>query len=455
MNLLSIVAALAVIFCVGYGATRWLLKGVGPLWGIEVVGFSWLFGSGLVSLLLAIGGMVLSGPMLVIAVTAFSLMLGVSAWLPKAGVNVMIQRFPAGAKRWEVALSLLPLLPIAWLTMQGFRETMHWDGILVWEIKARLAFLNDGAVPRSYFSDQRMLWSHPNYPLYLPMLDLWMYLWLGETHQFWVKALFPVFYLAAAGVLWSAGFRLTGQVWIGAVAALLLFVVPRVVTARAGVLQGYADLPLAIVYLAAFGALLLSAEKNRTWLRVAAAASALLPWVKQEGSVLWACFALTAVWLWRREWRVAVALVLPGLLMLLAWRTFLGMVEATHAATFQPFTLETLRANLPRVLPLLRRFGEELVRIHSWSLLWPLAAVAMVSLALRRNRSAIPLALALIVPLCLYLVPYVFTALQPWEMHVETSIDRLVLQLVPVAVLGLALVLADEENSKHQIPNSK
>ena len=454
MSALAILGAFAVIFVTGLGVTRWLLKDADRTWWIELFGCAWLFGSAAISVFLALGGLVARGPVLVVSVSFVGVALGLAGLRAAAG-RARPQWFPVGTKGWEIALSMLPLLPLAWLSMQTFRETLHWDGLFVWEVKARLAFLNDGAIPRSYFSDPLLLWSHPGYPLYLPMLDLWVYLWLGETHQFWLKALFPLFYFAAAGVLWSAGLRLTGRVWIGAVAALLLFAVPRAIGARAGVLQGYADFPLAILYLSAFVALLLGASGERAWLRVAAAASAVLPWVKQEGLVLWASFALAAVWLCRREGRTAVALVLPGFCTVLSWQAFLGWVEVAHETTFQPLTVETLRSNVPRLLPLLQRFGEELLRIRYWSLLWPLTAVALAALAWRRRRSALPLAIALLAPLACDLIPYVFTTIQPWQMHVETSLDRLVLQLVPVAVLALALVLGDGKNPKLQSSSTK
>jgi hypothetical protein len=452
MMIAALFAALAVLFLSGYGVVRWLLRDAGRLWWPEIAGLAWLAGSGLVSVLLALGGMVARGPMLVALVAVVALAICASLWRGARDAE-RPGWFPSGTRPWEVALTLLLVLPIGMLAWQAMRETLHWDGLLVWEIKARLAFQNGGALPLSYYSDSAMHgWSHPGYPLYLPMLELWLYLWMGEASQFWVKALFPFFYLAAVSVLWSAGLRLTGRVWIGAVAAWLLLLVPRAIGARAGLLQGYADLPLAMLYLAAVAALLVCAGGDRAWLRVAAGMSALLPWVKQEGLVLWACFALVAAWLWRREWYVALAIALPGLATILAWHGFLAAVSLTPPDTFLPMTIETLQANLPRVPALLRRLGEELMAIRRWSLLWPLAAIAPGILAVQRRRLALPLTLAMIVPLGMYLVPYIFSALQPYEMHVETSIDRLVLQVAPVAVLALALVLGGAESPKLQTP---
>jgi hypothetical protein len=453
MTIAAVLAALAVIFLSGYGVVRGLLREAGRLWWPEVAGLAWLAGSGLVSVLLAVGGAVARGPALVALVTVAAM--AICAWLSRgAGRAEAPGWFPSHTRKWEMAFSFLLLLPLGALAWLCMRETLHWDGLLVWEIKARLAFQHGGVLPISYYADSAMhAWSHPGYPLYLPMLELWLYLWIGEASQFWVKALFPCFYLAAASVLWSAGLRLTGRVWIGAVAAWLLLAVPRAVGARAGLLQGYADLPLAIVYLAAMAALLTGLRNDRVWLRVAAFASGLLPWVKQEGLVLWACFALVAAWCFRREWRVAAALALPGLLTLMLWRAFLAFAGLVPPDTFLPMTLETLQTNLPRVPALLHRLGEELVTLRRWSLLWPLAAIALALLAAQRRRLALPLALAVVVPLALYLVPYVFSALQPYEMHVETSIDRLVLQVAPLAVLALALVLGEAENPKRQTPS--
>lgn len=442
MSLLAVLVALLVILLAGYGVVRWLLRDAGPVWWLEVAGYSWLVGSGLVSGLLWLLGFFARGSMLVALVSAVAAAIG--CWLWRAsGVRERPQLFPPATQSWEAVLSLLLLVPIGALAWQCMRETLHWDGLLVWEVKARLAFHHGGALPLSYYSDSPVHgWSHPGYPLFLPMLELWLYLWLGEANQFWVKSLFPIFYLAAISVLWSAGLRLTGRVWIGAVAAWLFLAVPRVVGARAGLLQGYVDLPLALLYLSALAALWIGLNGSRPWLRLAALLSALLPWMKQEGLVLWACFLLIVGWSLRREWRVALALALPGLMVIVAWRAFLAAAALVPPDTFLPMTLDTLQANLPRIPVLLRRLGEEVLTVRRWSLLWPLTAVALVVLGVQRRRLALPVALAVIVPLGLYLVPYIFSALQPYEMHVETSIDRLVLQVAPVAVLALVLCLA-------------
>lgn len=448
MNVLAMLGALAVIFIAGYGLTRWLMKGEERVWSFELLGYSWIFGTGVVSGLLAVAGMCVRGPLLVAVVAVASVILGLVG-LRKSGGQLRPRFFPDDTQRWEIALTFLSLVPIGFLTVQTFRETLHWDGLLVWEIKARIAFQNGGAVPITYFPDVRLLWSHPAYPLYLPMLELWVYLWLGEMHQFLVKAIFPIFYLAAACVLWSAGLRLTGRVWLGSAATLLLFSIPRVVGAQGGVLQGYADFPLAVIYLAAFAALLHSVGGERCWVKVAALASALLPWVKQEGVVLWVCFAITAAWLWRRDRRTALMLIAPGLVTLLAWRAFLSFAEVAHETTFQPLSVATLGANLTRLPPLLHRVGEEFIRLRAWSLLWPLTAMALGILLCQRQRSAAPLAFGIIAPLALYLIPYLFTTMQPWEMHVETSLDRLILQLAPLAILPLVLVLGEKKRRRN------
>jgi hypothetical protein len=47
------------------------------------------------------------------------------------------------------------------------------DGFAIWDLKARIAYLNGGAIPLSYFFDSTRIWSHPEYPLCLPLVQAW------------------------------------------------------------------------------------------------------------------------------------------------------------------------------------------------------------------------------------------------------------------------------------------
>ena len=146
---------------------------------------------------------------------------------------------------------------VTWLAGRG---TLEWDGLVVWEMKAYLACLNDGRMPLAYYSDLSRQWSHPQYPLYVPLLEAWLYDWVGRCDQWLAGLLFPLFYMAAVGLLVTGGLRLGKQLGRGLAAALLLFCVPQFVVGAGSASSGYADFPLAVFYL---GALVYLAEIGR------------------------------------------------------------------------------------------------------------------------------------------------------------------------------------------------
>lgn len=437
----AVLLAILTIIAAGSGVTLALWRKPHPILAAELFGIAWLLGAGVVSASLALGGIVLSGPALFGVVAAVTVLLGGLA-VKRVRDGVRIETGLGAAPRWEKGIGLLALLPVLYFGAMTFRDSLIWDGFVIWEAKARHAFLAGGSLPAAYFSDATRVDYHPSYPLYLPFTELWVYLWVGDCHQTAVKVLFPVFYASAIALLWSGAFRLSGRLWVAALTALLPLFVPWMCDAGHGLLKGYADFILGAVYLGGVNALLAwrFREVAGGW-PVAVACGALLPWVKQEGVLLLASLILLAAlahgW---RGWRRTVLFALPGLAVLLVWRVVLQVVDAVQAATFQALTLEHLRANLPRLGPILSAMGAQFALTKAWSLLWFGAPVALLCLAFQRRRETLLLALAVIVPLGLDLVPYLFTTLD-LRFHLSTSLDRLILQVSLVAALCIGLAL--------------
>lgn len=112
----------------------------------------------------------------------------------------------------------------------------------------------------------------------------------------------------------------------GLAAAALPFFVPQAVTGEGSVLSGYADFPLAVYYLAVAICLLVFLQAgDRRAVGLLGFLAALTPWVKQEGTILWACLlAIMAVHALRlRDVRLGLWVLVPGVLLFGAWRVFL------------------------------------------------------------------------------------------------------------------------------------
>jgi hypothetical protein len=443
----GILLAVLTVFAAGAGLTLALWPRSSPIFAAEFFGLAWLLGAGVVSTLLALGGIVLSGGALFASVAASTLLLGMLA-VKRLRDGVRIETGLGHAPTWEKWLSVLALAPIFYMAWIAFRDAIIWDGLLIWESKARHAFLAGGSLPAAYFSDATRVRFHPSYPLYLPFTELWVYLWVGDCDQTAVKMLFPIFFAAAMALLWSGTLRLGGRLWAAALTTLLPLFVPLMADHGHGVLQGYADFLLGAVYLAGVTALLAWHFRGVEggW-PVAMACAAMLPWIKQEGLLLFGSLILQAAlavgW---RGWRRILLFALPGMVTVIAWRFGMQAVHVVEETTFQAPTFENLLQGLPRLWPIFYAMGFQFSQLANWSLLWFCVPFALLSLAFHRRREALALALALLVPLLLDVIPFLLSRLDLY-FHISTSLDRLILQLAPVAVLCLGLALAGKSPS--------
>jgi hypothetical protein len=444
MKVLGVLMAVLTVLSAGLGVTLALWRRSSAIMAEELFAWSWLLGAGVVSMLLALGGTVLSGVALVAVVTIIALAGGVYGGM-RLRRGVCVETGLAGAAGWEKWVSLLALVPVGYFAWATFRDAMVWDGLFIWEAKARHAFLAGGSLPASYFTDATRVRFHPIYPLYLPFTELWVYLWAGDCDQTAVKTIFVIFYAAAMALLWTSVKRFTGRPWIATVTALLPLFVPYMADHGLGLVQGYADFILGTVYFAGVSALLAWRIKGEegAW-PIAVACAALLPWIKQEWQILLPSLGVLALlaaakdgW---RAWKRMLLFAAPAVVVVVGWALALRMLNVTEESTFLPKTVQNLVAGLPRLGTIFSRMGHHFALLKNWSVLWFVVPAALLSLACRRRREAPWLALALLVPLVLDLLPFIFTNID-LVFHITTSVDRLYLQisLVAVLVLGLAL----------------
>jgi hypothetical protein len=463
MNVLGLFAAYVTLFAAGLGVVILLLRtsirlrqgyGGQAINLIECAALSWLFGAGVVSLLLWLGGIVFSGLVLQLFVTLVCVVLGFIAWKIKR-TNAIRFSLPRPSNRLEWILASLLAFELITIFFVSLKHTLGWDGLLNWEIKARYAFLNSGALPQSYYSSPGRAFSHPEYPLAIPFTELWLYLWMGAPHQFWIKTIFPLFYISGALLLAMFITRLTGKRWLGLLIPLLMPFVPFMTASPGGVTVGYADIPLAVFYLTALGYLLLSSESDsQQTIILFGATLAFVPWVKSEGVILWSLLALLGliVGFVQRRIRQFVFTILPGLLLIIGWRVYLKAMHTILPSDFAHPTFELLTHNLNRVGIIFRVLLAEASEPSHWSIFWLLAIVAVIYLVAARKFSRFLLAIGLLGPLALYLATYLFSAWPSYTAHITSSLPRLLLQLMPATWLGIGLALSRTRAERKEQP---
>lgn len=430
------------------GALAWVLAGVGLACLLippratdagEITGLAAILGTVSVSMVSFVLGQAL-GPAAVCGTVAALAIGAALAGIVRA--RRLKTRFSFAGPRGPRQVAWLGVLGVQALVIgwQAMNQACGWDGLFNWELKARFAFASGlGHVPHSYYHDLSRIWSHPTYPPFLPQCYFWLYSWMGECDQGLAKLHAVLFLVAMMGMLATAGARLGEPAWRGQLSAALLCFVPMASLGPGGAASGWADFPLALGYLAALFYLLESRHTGS--LRLFSVTSGVLPWIKQEGIILWGCLMLLALLAHRRRIGVVGLAALPGLAVYGAWQGFLAILGVAGAgdSNFQAFSLTGAWAGLDRGPIILSALCNRLINWREWSLLWPMAMLALFQLRRRDDRLAVLLGLAMVLPIAAYCGSYLFSSYPNIASHLNTSLSRLMIHVSPVALVAVVL----------------
>ncbi len=138
-----------------------------------MLGFAADFATGVV-LLAFVGSVAVIMGVRLSPVVVYTLIAGLAG---AAAVRRIGLRVSLDLPRDAVARSLLAAtaLPVLLLGVSSLGDRLWWDGWAIWVLKARILFI-DGTLPAAYFEPGGTLaFSHPGYPLAVPLLDWWLF----------------------------------------------------------------------------------------------------------------------------------------------------------------------------------------------------------------------------------------------------------------------------------------
>ena len=342
---------------------------------------------------------------------------------------------------WRFAL----IVDEAWL-----RPVFAWDTWIAWAAKAKVWFESGQSAhyvaPAAWIggtdADARtsLAW---HYPELLSRIDLWLASASGAWNEAAIGLAWPALWLAL--LLGCYGqWRALGLSRPRAVlAAYVLGSLPLINVHAA--LAGYADLWIAtILVFAVLAWQRWLTHGERAQLALCVVLLALLPLIKFEGMV-WAVAlaALIAFGVVPPRWRlggIAIALALAALAVLLSWWLKLAWLTAALGILGGGSGGRSATS----LFGVLRAFGSGLFAQYNWHLLWLLlpALVALRWRTLRDERALALLALFVAGALVFVVGLFALTPAAKWA-ESNTAINRLVLQIVPVAVSLCALWLRD------------
>ena len=166
-----------------------------------------------------------------------------------------------------------------------------WDAWSIWNLHAR--FLYQGGAQWAAFFAAPLGWSHPDYPLLLPVSIMRAWVFAGGEAIAGPIGIAFVFMAGICLLLYSGLALLRGR-RRACLAAIVLVATPLFIRRAA---TQYADVPLAFFYLAALVLLCLAdGEGRRGLLTLAGLACGMAAWTKNEGMLFTACILLASLW---------------------------------------------------------------------------------------------------------------------------------------------------------------
>jgi hypothetical protein len=212
-----------------------------------------------------------------------------------------------------------------------------WDAVSCWSLKGK-AFFIDGNI-NDFFLLHDYSFSHPSYPLYLPLMQTWLLSWMREVNENLVKVIFPLFYSSLLFTL----YYLFRQRLTKLVSILFVFIISFLpVIADHGYIE-YTNLLFAVILLLAVYFLYLAiALKGKTsYLILSAIFFSILALTRSEGIIYVILFILLSIGFFARRLAAGCGLKKNLLNLLMPLSVFIIFLA--------PWYLLKLRLGIPAV----------------------------------------------------------------------------------------------------------
>lgn len=332
-----------------------------------------------------------------------------------------------------------------------FRPYGDFDALAVWNLKAKFMALTDAAHFSETFS-KRLEWAHQDYPLLVPGTVAQLWSTSGDTGCFAPIVVATIFFIGVPLLMLSL-FSCIRRYFQGCIATLAILGSWTYVSLSA---TQYADVPLSMYALATMGCAYLGfTTKSARPFLLAGLCAALAAWTKNEGTA-WCLVMLATISAGIFFIRGEFATRRFGLLLLGAASIFsvVALFKLTMAGSGDLFTgkapsLQERLADRERMQYLCSSFARMLPTFLA-STINPaiplIAALPFVGVNLRAGAGIMSLVCVSTAVLMLGVFFAVYL-MSPYNLHwlIDFTIDRLFIQIWPVAVLGFVLPLKPPE----------
>jgi hypothetical protein len=358
----------------------------------------------------------------------------VVAHLPSAPPRPALTSDPAAVAAARAFALIVAAAALAFWSRSRLNPHGEWDGFAIWNLRARS--IVRGAPEWSALFSPAIAWSHPDYPLLVPLTVARAWAYTGHESAAVPAAIAALFAFCTVGLVVTSVASLRGPA-LGFLACIALL------CARTFVIQSScqcADVPFGFYLLAAVSCVAVArhAPHRAAWLLIAGAAAGLAAWTKDEGQLLLVLVGLATLTL-PRPFSALACVAAGAAAPLIALGIFkVGYAPASYLTESQtPASilgrlLEPSRWALVirRTKPMLPAWGG----VPGGAMVWVAAAALGTAHFSKASVQRVTIPAAIVVSMLVgYLVVYVITPLSiDWQ--IATSFDRLLTQLWPAIV---------------------
>jgi hypothetical protein len=347
---------------------------------------------------------------------------------------------PKSIKKGSIIIFLFIL--IIFMCLDIFvRSNMISDGLIIWGFRAKALY--EGNILSAFFHQPSLTWVYLDYPFYIPTLEMIIYKILGNIQESSALLIVPTYYVFSGLFIYFFS-RKFYRVYKSLILLIIFLFLPHL---RVISVLNYSDVPLALFYMVSvvlFFYYLISNMNIYKILSVIIASN--LFWIKTEGMILNIIF-VTAFFLFQmpRIVKRDIFLIVIASFPTFLWLIFLRYNNISNITYVKP-SIEMFLSNISRyseTIVYLRRF---LKFTPFWGWFWLILFVFLIIRLKRlKNRGIIYLIFCIFFPLCIYPFIYIFSNWTPYYEHVRTSLDRLILQITPLAFILFILLLSNSK----------
>jgi 4-amino-4-deoxy-L-arabinose transferase-like glycosyltransferase len=323
------------------------------------------------------------------------------------------------------------------------------DAVANYALKAKI-FYSSGGVPEGFFGWSEATVSHPDYPLLLPFLLTWVYVFTG-FNDFIINMVMPVIYTAFLVLFYSQAKRIFNRPY----AFLLVFFLATIPQLADYATVIHADLLLTALVAGAFLYFWLYAREFRKGdLLLSSVLFGFTLWTKNEAIVFVAAFAAVFIVLFARSEPIfkkkiardiIVSFFIVAVISAPSFAVKIAAGVTNSDIDLSKLTFDRFLQNVKDIPVLLNLFQQEVFGPKKWNILWMmlLAAIVWKRRFLLKGQNFY-VTLFIILASLGYFAGYMATTGNNLYFYVNTTISRFMLHFSGIGLFLLGCLVYDD-----------